>query len=137
MENQLGKNIKALRTLKRYTRKELAKMLDVSEITIGNYENGLREPNIEKLTALADFFGVSIDSLIRGSDPSNINFSCSESKNGLKNGGVIVGHIPTDEVETYKKILPHFNTILNSICAAIPKIKKNESADITFSLSNK
>jgi len=49
-------------------RKSLAEHLGVTYRTINNYENGTREPNIEQLNNIADFFGVSVDYLMGRSD---------------------------------------------------------------------
>ena len=53
-----------LRRRKQLTRKEVADMLEVTEIAYGCYERGERMPNVEKLCKLADFFGVTTDELL-------------------------------------------------------------------------
>ena len=64
--NQLGRNIKDLRHIGRFTQKDIADLLGVSVITIGAYESGRKVPRLDKLIKLADFFQVNLDSLIRG-----------------------------------------------------------------------
>lgn len=52
-------------------KKSVAEFLGVTYRTINNYENGVREPSIDQLTKLADFFEVSIDYLTgRSDDPT-------------------------------------------------------------------
>ena len=46
------------------SRKELAAYLNISLSTIGMYEQGRREPNIEMLIKIADYFNVSLDFLV-------------------------------------------------------------------------
>ena len=46
------------------TRKDLATALNISVSTLGMYEQGRREPNIDMLIKLADYFDVSIDFLV-------------------------------------------------------------------------
>ncbi|MEY8258346.1 helix-turn-helix transcriptional regulator [Erysipelotrichaceae bacterium 66-17] len=41
---EIGRRIKALREKRNLTRKELAKIVDVEESAISNYENGIRIP---------------------------------------------------------------------------------------------
>lgn len=53
--------LKELRGTK--TQEELAKLLNLSQKTYSNYENGNSEPNIETLCKIADFYGVSLDYL--------------------------------------------------------------------------
>ncbi len=43
---------------------ELAKAIDVSKGIISLWENGLREPKLSNLIALAQFFEISIDYLV-------------------------------------------------------------------------
>ena len=61
---QFGKNLAALRKSQGLSRKDLAKILKVSEVTISSYERGLRQPNFETLVRLAEYFYVSVDELI-------------------------------------------------------------------------
>lgn len=49
---------------------ELARRLKISRSALGNYENGLRQPDFETLTKLADFFGVTVDHLLGRGSPS-------------------------------------------------------------------
>lgn len=57
-------NLKALRYEANIGQVELAKKLDVSKGIISLWENGLREPNMSSLIAIAKFFNVSIDFLV-------------------------------------------------------------------------
>ncbi len=57
-------NLKNLRLEKKIGQVELAKSIDVSKGIISLWENGLREPNMTSLIALAKFFEVSIDFLV-------------------------------------------------------------------------
>ena len=56
--------LKALRDLKGWSQEELAKRLQVSRSTIGNYEQGTREPKYEDLEAIADVFNCTMAYLI-------------------------------------------------------------------------
>lgn len=57
-------NLKALRQERRIGQVELAKQLGVSKGIISLWENGLREPTLSNLVAIAKFFGVSADYLL-------------------------------------------------------------------------
>lgn len=61
----LGQRIKELREEKGYTQEQFAIALgiDVSKSAIGMYELDKREPDKEKLEAIADFFNVDLDYL--------------------------------------------------------------------------
>ena len=72
----LGDKIKLYRENKKMTQNDLADILEVSSGTISKYESGALEPNIESLKKLADFFGITIDELLKDEekfDFSNVN----------------------------------------------------------------
>lgn len=60
--------LKKLRKSKGVTQQELANELRYSQQVISNYEAGEREPQIQTLIKLADYFDVSIDYLVGRSD---------------------------------------------------------------------
>lgn len=60
----IGENIKKARQEAGYTQKELARKSGLAEISIRQYENGKREPRLEKLEAIADSLNISISKLL-------------------------------------------------------------------------
>lgn len=56
--------LKELRNQKNMTQDELGKVLNVSGKTIGAWERDSRQPNIETINALANYFNVSTDYLL-------------------------------------------------------------------------
>lgn len=56
--------LRELRKGKNLTQKELAKILQVSQQTIGSWEVGRAEPNTDVINSIADFFNVSGDYLL-------------------------------------------------------------------------
>jgi transcriptional regulator with XRE-family HTH domain len=60
----IGEQIKALRLENKISQKLLAEHLGLTQSTIANYENGIRQPNLEMLVALSDFFNVSTDFIL-------------------------------------------------------------------------
>ena len=61
---ELGQILVQLRTEKQGYQKELAAHLKVSIGTISNYEKGLHEPDLNNLSMIADYYGVSTDFLL-------------------------------------------------------------------------
>lgn len=59
-----GELLAELRRDKKMTQAELGEILHVSTGTVSNYEKGVHLPDLEKLTALADFFSVTTDYLL-------------------------------------------------------------------------
>ncbi len=63
MQNTFGQILRELRLEKGIGQEQLASEIHVSKGIISLWENGLREPIMSNLIALADFFGVTIDYL--------------------------------------------------------------------------
>lgn len=64
MENMFKDNLKYLRQERGIGQVKLAQDLGVGKGTISLWENGLREPSMSSLIAIASYFGVSIDYLV-------------------------------------------------------------------------
>jgi len=62
----LGLRIATLRRAAGISQSELANMLKISPSAVGMYEQGRREPALDILAAMAEFFGVTIDFLVTG-----------------------------------------------------------------------
>lgn len=62
--NTLGKRLKMLRIEKDLLQKEVADSIGCSVGMLSSYESDRREPNVEYLKKLADFFNVSVDYLV-------------------------------------------------------------------------
>lgn len=67
----MGQRIKLLREERKYTQEQFGTMIGVSKSTIGMYEVDKREPDKEKLEAIADFFNVDMDFLYGKSNYRN------------------------------------------------------------------
>lgn len=52
-----------LRSGKRWTQKEAAKQLGVSETTLSNWENGIRFPTIDKVWVIEDIYDVPLSGI--------------------------------------------------------------------------
>lgn len=73
--------LRELRKQKKATQEELAKYLNVHKTTYSGYENGTREPSIDTLCKLADYFNVSLDYLVGREFTSDIGYLNEEQKN--------------------------------------------------------
>jgi len=63
-ESEFPKQLRRLRERKRMSRKALGELCGLSKNIIGQYERGEKEPSVKTLTDLADFFEISVDSLL-------------------------------------------------------------------------
>lgn len=66
------KNLKALRKANGKTQSDIAEYLGCTVQTVANYENGRRNADYETQLKLAEYFGVSLDYLVRGGSASHV-----------------------------------------------------------------
>lgn len=60
-----------LRRERGLSQEELAAQLGVSRQAVQKWESGVSQPSLEKLTALARYFDVTLDWLVTGQEPSS------------------------------------------------------------------
>lgn len=60
--------LKTIRKKKGFNQLKVAMDLSISREALSYYENGKRNPDIEMLCKLSDYYNVSIDYLIRGKE---------------------------------------------------------------------
>jgi transcriptional regulator with XRE-family HTH domain len=61
----LGKNLRHLRKQTSKTQSEIASLIQKGQTTIGNWENGISEPNLNELLIISNFFDISVDKLLK------------------------------------------------------------------------
>lgn len=67
----ISARLRSLRNQKKLTQRQLSSKLQISQSTIALYETGNREPDIDTLQKIADFFDVTTDYLLgRSDDPT-------------------------------------------------------------------
>ena len=106
IKKKFGENLSTLRLKKGLTRKDLGKFLGVSEVTIGGYENGNRQPSFSMLFRLANFFGVAIDKLLGHEDFQDtavLEYRLNHAKDLLYNVGFILNSDAGEYVLTVTK----------------------------------
>lgn len=57
----LGAKLKEARTQAGYTQEQVETLTKISRAAISHYETGKREPDLETIAKLADFYEVSMD----------------------------------------------------------------------------
>lgn len=83
-----GERLQEIREDRDVSRKELSAFLNISVSALGMYEQGRREPNIETLVKIADYFNVSLDFLLGRDFSGNNTQELQEAlqfKNEIKN----------------------------------------------------
>ncbi|HIS32805.1 MAG TPA: helix-turn-helix transcriptional regulator [Candidatus Limivivens intestinipullorum] len=61
----LAQHLKELREANRYTQDYVSSQLNIERPTYSNYEIGKRMPPLDLLVDIADFYQISLDSLVR------------------------------------------------------------------------
>lgn len=59
-----GNNLRKLRTSQQLTLEQLGEIFNVTKQTVSRWETGNRLPTIEIIYDIADYFNISIDSLV-------------------------------------------------------------------------
>ncbi len=72
---QFGEKIKQLRQAKNLTQSDLANQLNVERSTISSYETKNHQPSHDKLVALAESLGVSVDFLLNDTYSINLDLA--------------------------------------------------------------
>jgi len=80
----LGQRIKDLREELGLTQEAFSKQLGISKSAIGMYETNKREPNLETLDAIADFFNVDMDYLRGKTDCRNYEQWVEQSRQEME-----------------------------------------------------
>ena len=60
----LAERLSYLMKIEKLSQSELARKIDISQSAVCNWLNGKKEPSIESLWRLADYFDVTVDYLI-------------------------------------------------------------------------
>lgn len=81
----MGERLKDLRTSKKLSLQTLHELVGMSASTLGAYENDLKNPSVELIKRLADYYDVSLDYLTGRTEISNpqIDIQAICSKTGL------------------------------------------------------
>jgi transcriptional regulator with XRE-family HTH domain len=61
----LGKNLRHLRKQTSKTQSEIASLIQKGQTTIGNWENGISEPNLNELLIISNYFDIPLDKLLK------------------------------------------------------------------------
>ena len=64
--------LKEVRKSKGFSQLKMAMDLNTNQNTISRYETGEREPSINELIKIADYFNISVDYLLERTDNPNI-----------------------------------------------------------------
>ena|ERR1700744_1415299 len=79
----LGKNMRYLRKQLSKTQSEIASLIKKGQTTIGNWENGISEPNLDELLIISNFFDIPLDILVK------VDLAEANASHRQNNGGTV------------------------------------------------
>lgn len=102
--------LKILRLKKGLTQPQLAEDVGLSKSTIGMYEQGRREPDLETLEVLADYFNVDADYLMGRSDkvtvlPERLVYENQQTSADLRYVLDKMKHATDEQQKTIRKLV--------------------------------
>lgn len=68
---RFGDRLRNLRLSREMTQQELADTLNISQSAVAAYEKNVREPNFAMIQRIADYFGVTLASMIPSERPTD------------------------------------------------------------------
>ncbi|WP_110955005.1 helix-turn-helix domain-containing protein [Anaerosinus massiliensis] len=98
---QFGENLRRLREHRAITQDVLGKLLNVSQSTIAYYESGKKQPSLETLIVIADYFEVSIDSLFNRIHTAKSTYEISKNDLNLLHKINTLSNTDRKEIESY------------------------------------
>jgi transcriptional regulator with XRE-family HTH domain len=119
--NNFAKNLYHLRKSQNITQHQLAQKLQKANTTIGNWENGLSQPNIEELLILSNIFGISLQDLVEANlKETGISNKKRPSKEGilspdnrLAEDGVVFGDPVLAELRKINKSIEQLSLLVD------------------------
>lgn len=104
-----AEKLKALRSEKKVTQKQLAELLGVGRPTIAGYETKGKQPDFDKVIEIAEYFNVSIDYLI-GTSPIRNPYNKNHTDPAQSHNYIDITGLPKediDKVKEYVDLLKH------------------------------
>ena len=96
-----GENLRKLRDRHDMTQEALGKLLNVTQSTIAYYESGKKQPTLETLIIIADYFEVSTDFLLNRTNVISTTSEISKSDSELLNKINKLSDENRKEIESY------------------------------------
>lgn len=86
-----AENLKTLRLNRGISQQRLGEAMGVSAVAVGKWEKGMTSPDMNKLMLLADYFGVTMDQLVRGTvEPAAADESARENARKSASGSPVL-----------------------------------------------
>lgn len=115
---KFGERLYELRKNKNISQEELAELLDVSRQSISKWENDKAYPEMTRLLFMSEYFGVSLDYLMRGTECNEINQDTTISYKA-KSLLMVWNSFVSNLSGTQRKLVMVLYVLLICVCVAI------------------
>ncbi len=115
---KFGERLYELRKSKNISQEELAELLDVSRQSISKWENDKAYPEMTRLLFMSDYFGVSLDYLMRGTECDETAQDTTANYNA-KSLLMIWNSFVSNLSGTQRKLVMVLYALLFCVCVAI------------------
>jgi len=112
-----GERLYGLRKTKNISQEELAEILDVSRQSISKWENDRAYPEMTRLLFMSEYFEVSLDYLMRGTEEENKEESMAKYK--AKNMLLIWNNFVSNLSSKQRKLMMILYVLLICVCIAV------------------
>lgn len=113
-----GERLYELRKAKNVSQEELAERLDVSRQSISKWENDKAYPEMTRLLYMSDYFGVSLDYLMRGVE-ANEESEETNVKYRAKNMVMVWNTFVSNLSDSQRKLMMFLYILFVCVCIAL------------------
>jgi len=113
MSTDFGRVFSALRKERGLGQRQVANDLEISQALLSHYENGLREPRLDFIPKICDYYGVSADYLL-GRTAARNNYSAmidnsAEDADGILGATAAVIELTSEDEALSRSVLNYLN----------------------------
>ncbi len=122
----IGKNIRKIRTVKKLSQAAFAEIFNLARPSVGAYEEERSEPKLETVIQIANYFGISVDSLltkeltINDLYNFNVHFGIEVTKSNVRETGPAFIKSVLVPGEKQLEYIVHINN--RDFISALPKV---------------
>jgi len=115
----LGKNLRHLRKQNSKTQSEVASLIQKGQTTIGNWENGISEPNLNELLIISNYFDISVDKLLKA-DLSDEQVETRTTGRPYLSGGIELPAVSEENLTYVLQEIKDIRSEMQQIYARLP-----------------
>ena len=116
MSSSFAENLSKLRKANNISQRQAASDLKISQALLSHYENGIREPRLDFVVKVSDYFGVSADYILGRTSIKKNPFISMNNGDGRKN----------DEIAGFEKQIRTVGAAQSAVLSAVAAIGQKD-----------